>query len=160
VRSAALLISVLCLAAACHDHGDHHHDGDQFICDGGEDTPTAGAAVSGDTLTVTIVDSSAAEHTTDRNTLRVSITDGAGAVTGAVFDEIRPFTAKHDHGTPVLAEWAEVGGGEYDITNINYVHRGPWELNLDITANGASDSVQFIFCIRDFGYEDGGAPDA
>ncbi|RMH40356.1 MAG: hypothetical protein D6689_14090 [Deltaproteobacteria bacterium] len=151
-------------------HDDHDDDGDQFICDGTEDPVAPGTEVSGSAFTARIVRADppvptvqgapdADGNPTGLNTLVLTLVDGDGApVEGAVFDRIEPFTAKHDHGTPIVPEWSEIGGGDYEIRSINYVHRGPWLLNLDVHAGDTADSLQFTFCIRDLEVEDAGGP--
>ena len=150
----------------CDDHGEDEDE--QFICDATEDLLTPGTDKTGATYTVTILEAIPVEHSVQGeddvdgdpsglNQLRVSITDDQDvAVEGATFDRIEPFTARHDHGTPIPATWSELGGGEYQLSSINYVHRGPWRLTLEIDVGGAKDTTAFVFCIRDFGFEDGG----
>jgi len=154
-------VALIVLQAACqgHEH-DHADDDSQFICDGTEHAYAAGTEVAGADYKLRIVEADPVPHTVDLNTLRVAVLDSQDAsVTGVVFDVIEPFAAKHDHGTPIVPEWSELGGGEYSITNLNYVHRGPWYLNFEITVAGMSDSMQFTFCISDPGFEDAG-PDS
>jgi hypothetical protein len=141
---------------SCGD--DHHsHDEDQFICDGTENPLDPGTQESGSAFTLEIVDADPVPHTTDRNQLRVKLLDAQQMpVTGATFDSITPFAAKHDHGTPVVPQWQDEGNGVYLVTELNYVHRGPWFVTFEITAGGTSDTVRFTFCIRDPAFEDGG----
>jgi hypothetical protein len=162
---ARLLVLPLCLSlvAACgddHDHNHHHHDGDQFTCDGDEDSLAPGTTKvgAGGKLKLKIVEAIPAQHYVQNNELIVTVTDANDQpLDDANFTSIIPFTAKHDHGTPVDAKWeAAATAGDYRLYDINYVHQGPWKLDMELSAGGETDSVGFVFCIK----EPPGTPDA
>lgn len=147
------LLLVALLASACHDHDDHEHEETQFICDGSEDSLAAGTSKVGDagTLNLTIVEAIPPVHYVQNNELIVTVqgADG-GYLSDAEFSSIVPFTAKHDHGTPIVAQWEPTANaGEYRIYDINYVHRGPWRIDIELSAGGATDTLQWIFCIEE-----------
>jgi hypothetical protein len=51
---------------------------------------------------------------------------------------------EHNHGFPTAPEITEeIGGGEYLLEGVKFSMAGWWELKLDITAGGQSDSVTF-----------------
>ena len=147
MRIVELAATCVVLLAGCgHDH--NHDDGEQFICDGDEDVLAVGLDKSTAVFKAAVLAASPIPHNTDRNTLRIKLTDTADvAVEGATL-RVVPFTAKHDHGTPVQAVVSDLGNGEYDITDINYVHHGPWFLHLDVTtASVTEERITFTFCI-------------
>ncbi len=146
---------------ACGDDHDHDHDdddGSQFICDGSENSYDPGEEVAGASFVLRIVEADPVPHTVDINTLRVQALDMQdNPLDDMEFLSVTPFTAKHDHGTPIETEVTPVGAdGMYDFTNINYVHRGPWRLDITVREGTTEDFLQFVFCIRDPGFEDAG----
>jgi hypothetical protein len=51
---------------------------------------------------------------------------------------------EHNHGFPTAPEITEeIGGGEYLLEGVKFSMAGWWELKLDITAGGQSESVTF-----------------
>lgn len=51
---------------------------------------------------------------------------------------------EHNHGFPTTPEITEeLGGGDYLLEGVKFSMAGWWELKLDITAGGESDSITF-----------------
>lgn len=153
-RAKTLAAAVALVAIGC----GHSHDEAQFICDGSEDPYTVGHEVSGSTFTIELLQIDPIPHTVDINTLQVQVKDANGDPVDCEMVDVLPFTAKHDHGTPIEPEWTALGNGMFEITNINYVHRGPWFLNFEVRHQGVDDMIQFTFCIVDPEFEMGGDP--
>ena len=146
-----LVTGTLFLGLACGSDHDHGHDEDQFICDGNEDSLAPGTTKTGAAgISMEIVEAMPPVHYVQNNELIVTVSDTSGLLDGVNFESILPFTAKHDHGTPVPAAWEATGNaGEYRLYDISYVHRGPWRVDIELSAGGVSDSLEWIFCIED-----------
>ena len=55
----------------------------------------------------------------------------------------------HQHGSPIIAQSTELGGGMYDVEIIDLFMPGLWEITLNITGpTGSSDKVVFKFWIH------------
>ena len=125
---------LVCLLLVGCGHSHDHDDGEQFICDGDEDETRAGAVTVGQSniFSVEVVSSEPAVHQVGVNSLVVRLEEVATAtpVDGADFTKIETFTAKHDHGAPGDPEAIGRGNGEYELTDLHYVHHGPWHLDL------------------------------
>ncbi len=138
-----------------HDHGDDDDDSEAGIeCSGDEDAYDAKQTGEEGNFTIELVKADPEPHTnsTDSNTLEIVVTDADGEpVEDVDFVEIKPFTPAHGmHGTPIIpVATAGDAPGEYVITDVNYVHMGPWELRFDLEANGKTDHVVFTLCIAD-----------
>jgi hypothetical protein len=157
-----VLLAALPLLLA-HDDGccsSHDDDGAEFRCLGTEDPFTPGFSRAGNdgNLSIVLLEATPSPHFVQNNDLRIRVEDADGdPVEGVTFVDIEPFTAAHDHGTPIDPEAVELGGGEYEITMINYVHRGPWYLTFEMDTGTVTDTVRFTFCIMDPpGVPDGG----
>jgi hypothetical protein len=132
-------------------------------CGGGEEeaaTPTMGAMAMGDlpddlnTATSRITDQGIFEVTISSNleplvlneihgwTIHVETAGGDPVENGEiVVDGGMP---QHNHGYPTTPEVTEeLGGGDYLLEGMKFSMAGWWELKLDITSGGESDSVTF-----------------
>lgn len=153
------LISIVfasAMAAGCHGHGDescagmtgHSHSDECTTCTGDEDPYNATLTGDGEDLTIELLEAVPNPHTNGNNTLRVRVLDAGGSpVEGADFTKVEPFATNQGHGTPLVPVVAELGAGEYEITEINYIHKGTWELRIDVDEGGTADSFNFFFCI-------------
>jgi hypothetical protein len=153
--SASLLTAWLALAlAACgHSHGDcegHSHDPACLQCEGDEDAYDAVRTGEMGNLTIELLSAEPNPHLGDNyNSLRIRVLDSEGdPVDGVTFDEIEPFTVQAGHGTPVKPVATPAGEpGEYDITDLAYVHEGIWEVRFSLSAGAVSDRIVFTFCV-------------
>lgn len=150
-------LGVIVLAGGCgHEHGpcDHHsHDPECLQCQGDEDPYDAGYELTGEqgNFTIRLVSADPSPHIVGDNSLTIQVVDGDGApVDGVTFDRIEPFSATGDHGTPITPEYTATGtAGEYEVTMLNYVHFGIWNVTVELSADGVSDRVVFTFCVEE-----------
>lgn len=72
----------------------------------------------------------------------IHIENSAGeAVDGAVVEAIGGMPV-HDHGLPTRPRvTAELGGGNYKLDGMRFHMAGQWEITLNITADGNTDTV-------------------
>ena len=87
--------------------------------------------------------------TTGDNTLIIHLVDSeAGeAITGAEL-EVEPWMPGHGHGSPQVPSVTEEGDGEYLVENIYYSMPGYWELHIDVTDNGTTDTFTIAFDVE------------
>jgi hypothetical protein len=128
------------------------HEDICLVCDGDEDPYTAGHERSSDNglFTVRLTSFTPNPHVDNTfNSVEVVVLDADGAPLDDVsFDQVEPFARNQGHGTPVVPTVEPLGEGAYLIGDIAYVHRGTWELRLTLSANGASDTLAFAFCVE------------
>lgn len=80
------------------------------------------------------------------NTWTLSITDAAGAPQTGATVNVTPFMPDHGHGTSVVPT-VTAQGNDYAIANLYLFMPGVWRVTIDATANGATDSAVFMFCV-------------
>ncbi|MCB0221973.1 MAG: FixH family protein, partial [Chrysiogenetes bacterium] len=61
-------------------------------------------------------------------------------ITGATID-VEPWMPSMSHGSTETPVVSEDGDGMYTITNIVFTMHGPWELRIDVSADGADDRI-------------------
>lgn len=149
----ARICSILLVLAGCGNDdpcGAHAHDPMCLVCEGDEDP--IGSTVEGDSgnLSIEIVSSDPAGPISANNTLVVRVLDSTGLeVEGATFSLVEPWYPPGGHGTPVVPEVTESAPGEYTITQVNFLHEGPWELRFDVADGSTTDHVVFLLCIEE-----------
>jgi hypothetical protein len=64
---------------------------------------------------------------------------------GVTLDKVEPFMTVHQHGTtvPIIDE---LDDGEFDVSAINIVMAGPWEVRFTVKADGVEDYIVFNVC--------------
>lgn len=148
-----LICLMLTLVGACgHDHTCEHHSHDPMclVCDGTEDTFSSSRFGDQNIFEVTIVSGDPAQHVVGNNTLVVLVRDSQGDPVDAATLEVEPFYPPGGHGTPIEPITTTTGTpGEYEITEVNYIHPGSWEVRFSVSAGGKSDQVVFVFCIEE-----------
>lgn len=58
-----------------------------------------------------------------------------------------PFMPDHDHGTPIVAELSELGGGEYALEPVNLFMQGYWRVRIDASGGSLDDYAIFPICV-------------
>jgi hypothetical protein len=119
-------------------------------CAGRGETYVAGISETGDGgWTVRITEADPAPPALDDNRWTVEVEDASGSpVEGATF-EVDPDMPDHGHGTPIVAEVQDEGGGTYVLDPVNMFMPGFWTVDITITApSGESDAVTFGFCVE------------
>lgn len=79
-------------------------------------------------------------------TLGIALPDGTPA-TGADV-EVTPSMPSHGHGSDRTPSVSETAPGVYRVENVSLQMMGIWEIAIDITADGTTDSVAFRFEIQ------------
>lgn len=75
-------------------------------------------------------------------TVHVETADGEAVENGEI--SVDGGMPEHNHGFPTTPEITdELGGGDYLLEGVKFSMAGWWELKLDITAGGQTDSVTF-----------------
>jgi hypothetical protein len=131
----------------------HVHDPICLVCEQADhDSFEAGSAVTGEagTFTIEIVSSAPAPHVEGNNDLVIKVLDDSNQpVEGIDFELIQTWYPPGGHGSPIEPIAVDMGGGEYQLTLINYVHNGIWWLRFLLGDGARSDEVIFEFCILD-----------
>ena len=145
-RSLWIALAVV-TAVACGDD-DHDHEVDHEMCFGDEDVLAPGLSKQGTdgNFTVEIVSYDPDPLIVGNNDFVIDVTDAANApVTGATFDVLETWQRVHDHGTPVTAMATELQDGQYEVVDMNVVHRGSWLFRFGPNDGTNSDFVEWNF---------------
>jgi hypothetical protein len=123
------------------------------VCDGRDDPYEQGMTKNGELgtgMTVSLTDANPAppQQCDDCNRWTLMIEDGDGnPIEGAVI-EVDPRMPDHGHGTPIVAEVEDRGGGTYYLDPLSLFMKGYWTIAVDVTPpDGEPDSVLFKFCV-------------
>jgi hypothetical protein len=81
---------------------------------------------------------------TGKNIVRLRLTDAKGSPVPGASIAITPWMPSMDHGTPYESMVTDLGEGRYR-TNIPLTMGGHWEITMDITKDGETDTVVFNF---------------
>jgi hypothetical protein len=81
---------------------------------------------------------------TGKNIVHLRLTDQKGAPVPGASIAITPWMPGMDHGTPYESMVTDLGEGRYR-TNIPLTMGGHWEITMDITKDGETDTVVFNF---------------
>lgn len=151
MRAFALIVTLLTAAACGEDDpcAGHSHDPMCLVCDGTEDTFTAAKFGDQNIFEVAVVSGAPEPHLVGNNTLTVLVKDSQGNPVDGATVTAEPFYPPGGHGTPIEPVVTATGTpGEYELTELNYVHAGQWEVRFTVTASGQTDNVVFVFCIE------------
>lgn len=87
---------------------------------------------------------------TGNNAFTVLVTDAGDApVDGAAFDPLQAWSYTHQHSSPVKPEvMPGAAPGVYEIVKMNVLHKGSWQFQFGIDAEGMEDYVEFHFCVE------------
>jgi len=151
-RCGALLVSAL-LACACSDQTSHHQpaSGVSQECTGDFDAFAPGMtklAEPGQVM-VELSDADPSPPVVRRDNIWwLKLTDAEGSpLTGAQV-VASPYMPKHQHGSAeVLVE--EQAEGQYQLSPIELIMPGVWEVPVTITAAGEESEALFRFCIAE-----------
>ncbi|MCK6537075.1 MAG: FixH family protein [Polyangiaceae bacterium] len=77
--------------------------------------------------------------TTGDNALDITLRDAHGSPVEGATLQIEPWMPGHGHGSPVVPEIGELGGGSYHATQIDFIMPGYWELTVAVTAHDVRD---------------------
>lgn len=149
---APALVALALVAPACagDDSGGTH---DTHGTDTGTDT--GGAEV--DTYSDGMMKTSANGHfmialTSDPgppvkgdNTWTLVITDHEGADLEGGTVVVTPWMPAHGHGSTNTAVVSDMGGGAYEATPVTLQMAGTWDTTIEISGNGMTDEVHFVF---------------
>jgi hypothetical protein len=149
-RSAALLSTLL---LCCSDPGRHAHEEDEGSeCSGEFDTYEAGMSRQAEpgAVTVELIESDPAPPVVrEDNVWRLRLSDAQGEPLLGAELRVTPYMPKHQHGSAeVVVE--ELGDGEYELSPIELIMPGVWEIPVNIaTADGETSQMTFRFCIAE-----------
>jgi hypothetical protein len=133
--------------------GEHSHDPICLGCTGEEDPAVPGTTKEGNdgVLSIRLVSVDPEEQIVGTGSLVVEVLDASDTlVPGVTFTKVEPFYPEGGHSTPIVPVVTPVDGfdGRYEITEVNYVHAGIWELRFELSAPGElDDQLAFEFCI-------------
>jgi hypothetical protein len=155
-RRLALLLAALTLVG-CADKTDSNADPSPTTDDGSECTGDFDTFEPGMTrlaqpgeLTVELIDADPAPPVVrSDNTWWLRLTDSDGQLLTGAEVVASPYMPKHQHGSAevVVEEQTE---GEYQLSPIELIMPGVWEIPLSITpADGATSETSFRFCIAE-----------
>jgi len=133
-------------AAACSNPAPAHFP--DVCCDGSEDSPASEQLGTEGGFSVVWLSATPALPAVGTNALRVRVLDSnSSPVDGLSFDKVQAFFGGAlASGTPNVTP---VGSnGEYDISMLQLADAGQWSVNMEISANGLSDSVSFLLCVQ------------
>jgi hypothetical protein len=140
----------LCAPASCGDEKPGPSDTDAAdSCTGEGDSYKVGLSKTSNaaSFTVELVDANPAPPGVGTNAWKLRLKDGGGnAVVGAIVN-INLYMPKHRH-APAGTVGADRGDGAYDVTDLNLVMPGLFDVTIEVTAPGhMTDSAQFQFCV-------------
>lgn len=143
-------------AADGGDHDDHDHNTCGLVknCMGTVDL-AKGLSVQSDNKKFTVEVVSASQLMVDGTDFVVKVSDASGTAVkdATIMEDV--FSADCMHGGEDPAQKVSANAdGNYEIKP-NYLHMGPWDSILDITAGSVKDSATLHFCVPDPG-EDAG----
>jgi hypothetical protein len=73
---------------------------------------------------------------------RLHLENAAGEALPGASIEVTGGMPVHDHGLPTQPRvTTELGGGDYRLDGLRFHMAGPWEITLNITAGGVTDTV-------------------
>ena len=83
------------------------------------------------------------------NDLVIEMLDPSGQPLDGATITVVPWMPDHGHGSSVKPTTTGMGGGVYDIKNIDYIMPGLWQLTMTVTPAGstATQTAVFSFCI-------------
>ncbi|MCG8557537.1 MAG: hypothetical protein MJD61_19955, partial [Proteobacteria bacterium] len=135
-----------------HDHDAGHDAGQGPQCTGNEDPQAAGTKKMGSAgkFSIEIVSLDPVAHeVSNQNKLTIRVLDAADAPLDGASVEVEVHTTLHG-GHPADTQPTIVPGvapGEHVVSDISYVHAGPWKLDFTITMGSDSDTLSFVFCV-------------
>ena len=142
--------ALLATLAACggEDPAPAEADGGD-ACAGEGDTYRVGLSKTSETgaFTVELTDANPAPPALGTNGWTIRIKDANGmAVAGAAVN-VSLYMPKHRHAQTGTVG-TDQGGGAYDVTDLNLVMPGLFEITIEITPHGGTtDSTKFQFCV-------------
>ena len=149
--SAALAMCALLAAlAACggDDTAPGEADGGDS-CTGEGDTYRVGLSKTSaaGSFSVELTDANPAPPALGINAWKLRIKDASGnAIAGATVN-ISLYMPKHRHSQPGTVG-TDQGGGTYDVTDLNLVMPGLFDITVEVTPpGGMTDSAKFQFCV-------------
>jgi YtkA-like len=113
-----------------------------------DDEFVAGMIKTGDAWSFELVDAVPAPPDKGDNSWSLRVADGDAGVEGLLL-AVTPFMPDDDHGTPIEPEVSDEGGGDYRVAPINLWMPGLWEVTVEASRAGETDSAVFTFCIQD-----------
>ena len=151
-----LALAFAALASGCGNPpaGDDDDDFTNVPCD--EDTRddeyVAGLEKIGlsNMLKATLDDASPAPPDVGNNVWTLTVVDNGNdtPLDGCTFD-VTPWMPDHNHGTSPAPIAAPAGGaGEYEVSQLNLFMGGLWEVTLEATCTGMTDTLVYTFCLE------------
>jgi hypothetical protein len=154
----ALALGVSALSCASDDSGPGDEDPPSCEEDTRDETYVAGISKIGSaSYTIAIMDSNPAPPAKGDNVWTIEIRDSGGAPMPGLLVNTTSYMPDHGHGSPIIADVAEVGDGVYTLNPVNLFMPGYWEITLTAVDPGATDSpdddldldsAMFKFCIE------------
>lgn len=98
--------------------------------------------------TVVLVSSDPGPPAKGNDTWIIKVTDAAGAPVAGAKVSVLPFMPDHGHGTSRVVDVTDQGGGQYQLTPLNFFMAGVWRTTVTIDAAAGVDQALFYFCIE------------
>ncbi|EYF07458.1 auxin-binding protein [Chondromyces apiculatus DSM 436] len=124
------------------------------VCEGEtrSDVYSAGMEVpsEGGSFSVRLVEATPGPPAKGENSWTLLVLDGAGQAVEGVTLTVTPWMPDHNHGSPAPPTVrATVTPGEYEVSAIDLIMAGFWEVTVDIAPEGGEpDSAVFGFCVE------------
>ena len=161
MKNALLLFSALFLFASCneHDHSGHDHGHNDHVSHGDAhmgdmhmnlvpDTYVEGMekVTENASFTVRLDVSDPVPKDTGKYTWTITVLTMKGTPVDAEV-KAEPTMPQHGHGTtPQFTEGTEgAETGQYILSDMDLFMPGIWQVSIEVTADGITDSVNFIF---------------
>lgn len=128
----------------------HSHEPECLACTGAEDPYDMGFERLGErgVFAIRLARVEPSPHVVGNNILEVEVVDAQGApLEGVAFDLVETHTVAGGHGTPIEPWVQELGMGRYQISDLNYIHFGVWEVRFELSLDTRSDRIVFTLCI-------------
>ncbi|MBI3203502.1 MAG: FixH family protein [Myxococcales bacterium] len=86
--------------------------------------------------------------TTGDNALDIALSDADAAPIEGATIQIEPWMPGHGHGTPVVPELSDLGGGNYHASHIDFMMPGFWELTVAVTVADLRDEIVVAYDVK------------
>lgn len=136
-----------------------HHDVSldaTVLIDAGESSPcgdlapsySSGLVATGPNgVQVTLNEAEPAPPVVGLNVFYLSIRDDAGDTVSGAELTVTPYMPQHHHGSPSVPESEQIENGTFRVTQVEFTMPGFWEITIDVSGGGVTDSVRLKLCI-------------